>query len=73
MCKKTKYQNAQNIQNAEEAASKYYNLVEKFKNYILYKYNGGSSDELNEIRTQIAIARNKITECKNIIDQEAND
>lgn len=74
MCKKTKYQNAQNIRNAEKAASKYYkyyNLVEKFKNYILYKYDGVSSDEVNEITTQIATARNKITECKNIIDREA--
>lgn len=73
MYKKTIHQDAQTIQNAENAASVYCNLVKEFKNYVLYKYDGSSNDKLNKMRTEIITARKKITECKNIIDQDAND
>lgn len=73
MYKKTKYQDAQSIRNAEKAASVYFKLVEEFKNYILYKYDGNSNDKLNKMRTEITIAQKKINECKKNIDQDAKD
>ncbi len=73
MYKKTKYQDAQNIQNAENAASIYCNLVKEFKNYILHEYDGSSNDELKKMRTEIITTQKKVIGCKAIIDQEAND
>lgn len=74
MGKKNKFQDAQNIKNAENAASTYCKLVKRFESHILHRYDGKIyTDDMKEMRSEITEARKKVIDYMVAIDKEVRD